>query len=218
MGSHRSAANELTYLWGLLFSLRRIWWLCFCGINWDPLQLWTARFDANVRAVKHSATCQLIFHALLPMFEWIDRMWGLRCHNYHIRQFELKLEPWLYLPDSNLFSLSSLFKRGLKLEGRWNRRHPRGIFISEISSTCALYTDLKRSLYHHAKSSESIDKRTTVLLQSAELCQRLVKINDTSVPCHWVQTVYMLSWSHGPHFFLTWILIIRDECLNPNTE
>lgn len=50
-------------------------------------------FDANVRAVKHSATCQLIFHALLPMFEWIDRMWVLGYHNYHIRQFEPKLEP-----------------------------------------------------------------------------------------------------------------------------
>lgn len=218
MGSHRSAANELTYLWGFLFSLRRIWWLCFCGIYWDPLQLWTPQFDANVRAVKHSATYQLIFHALLPMFEWIDRMWVLRYHNYHIRQFEPKLEPWLCPPDSSHFPLSSLFKRGLKQEARWNKRLPRGLFITEISSTCTLFTDLERSLYRHAKSSESIDKRTTVLLQSAQLCQGLVKMNGTAEPRHSGQTVYTLSWSHVPHFFSAEIFTFRDNCFSQNTE
>lgn len=104
-------------------------------------------------------------------------------------QFEPKLEPWLCAPDSSHFQLSSLVKRGVKQGGGWNKRLSRGLFITEISSTCTLYTVFKRSLYRHAKSSESIDKGTTVLLQSAQLCQVLVKINGTAEPGHSGQAV-----------------------------
>ena len=84
------------------------------------------------------AFCNLpfIFHAPLPMFEWIDRMWVLRYHNYHIRQAiwaetgALTLHSWL-----EPFSASSLFKR----EG-WNRRE------GETRGSPGAYLSLKSHL------------------------------------------------------------------------
>lgn len=60
------------------------------------------------------------------------------------RQFEPKLEPWLCTPDSSHFQLSSLFKtERVKQAGGWNKKLSRGLFITEISSTCTLYCFLK---------------------------------------------------------------------------
>lgn len=124
----------------LLFFLAADRVACFCGF-WEPLQLWTPLYDGNVRAVKHSATCHLFFMHLFP---YLSGLTGCGCLGIIIiisgRLFELKLEPWRCTPDSSHFQDSSLFKREGQKGGGWNRRLSRGLFITEISSTCTLYT------------------------------------------------------------------------------
>ncbi len=122
----------------LFFSLRRIWWLCFCGLYWDPLQLWTPAFDANVRAVKHSATCHLFFMHLFPCLSGLT---GCGCFGIIIiisdRQFEPTLEPRLCTPDSSHFQLSSLFKREGQNRREGETRGSQGAYLSLKSHLCA---------------------------------------------------------------------------------
>lgn len=113
----------------------------------------------------------------------------LRYHNYHIGA--TRAVTGASTLQSCRFQLSSLFKseRPNPAERMKQEAPPGGLFITEISSTCMKKKnkqkkklDFKRSLYHCAKSSESIDKGTSVLLQSALLWQQLVEIDGLAEP------------------------------------
>lgn len=128
----------------------------------------------------------LIFLALLPTFEWIDRMRLLRYHNYHIGA--TRAVTGASTLQSCHFQLSSLFKsEQLNPAGRVKQEAPRRAYLSPKSHLRSFFKNFfklffKRSLYRCAKSSESIDKGTSVLLQSALLWQELVEINGPAEP------------------------------------
>lgn len=74
----------------------------------------------------------LIFHALLPTFEWIDRMRLLRYHNYHIGA--TRAVTGASTLQSCHFQLSSLFKsEQLNPAGRVKQEAPRGAYLSPKS-------------------------------------------------------------------------------------
>lgn len=166
-----------------------------------PLQLETLHFDVNVRAVKHSEICQLIFlSTLLSMFGGLT---GCVCFGIIIIMSGIWAETGALSVRSRLKPFPAfvlfLFKKERELKDRrcWNRRIPQGLLIAEISSMCALH----RSLKEFSISStfcESIAKgqvKGLLLLKSTQLCQGLVKINGTRVSSDSCQAVCALSWA-----------------------
>lgn len=80
----------------------------------------------------------LIFHALLPTFEWIDRMRLLRYHNYHIGA--TRAVTGASTLQSCHFQLSFLFKsERLNPVGRVKQEASREACLSPKSHLCSLF-------------------------------------------------------------------------------
>lgn len=140
----------------------------------------------------------------MHLFPYLSGLTGCGCLGIIIiisgRLFEPKLEPRLCTPDSSHFQDSSLFKReGKEKEEGWNRRLSRGLFITEISSTCTLYCFFKGA---YITKPDLVKVLIKGLLYCSGLHNCVRRLWGLMIPLQ-ESRLLSLTWAHLPLCFPT---------------